>query len=66
MKVEVDEVRKLVIVWLCSDEDKSLAQPIIDQYRESKYMVTLFCSGKKPLFDKTRTLLTHNRSSIKH
>lgn len=29
MKVEIDEGRKLVIVWLCSDEDKSLAQPII-------------------------------------
>lgn len=46
MKVGIDEGRKLVIVWLCSDEDKSLAQPIIDQYRGSKYMVTLFCSGK--------------------
>lgn len=61
MKVEIDEVRKLVIVWLCSDEDKSLAQPIIDQYRGSKYMVTLFRSGKKPLFDETRALLRHNR-----
>ena len=28
MKVEIDEGRKLVIVWLCSDEDKSLAQPM--------------------------------------
>ena len=46
MKVEIDEGRKLVIVRLCSDQDKSLAQPIIDQYRASKYMVTLFCSGK--------------------
>ena len=61
MKVEIDEGRKLVIVWLCSDEDKSLAQPIIDQYRGSKYMVTLFCSGKQPMYDETRSLLKHNR-----
>lgn len=46
---------------LIQAEGVILFNPIIDQYRGSKYMVTLFCSGKKPLYDETHSLLKHNR-----
>lgn len=61
MEIEINETRKHVIVWLRSDENKTLAQPVIDKYRGTDYLVVLFCSGKGNLQENTLSLLLHNR-----
>lgn len=61
MEIEINETRKHVIVWLRSDEDKALAQPVIDKYRDTDYLVVLFRSGKRNLQEETISLLIHNR-----
>lgn len=61
MEVEINEARKHVTVWLRSDEDKTLAQPVIDKYRDTDYLVVLFRSGKRNLKEETASLLIHNR-----
>lgn len=61
MEIEINEPRKHVIVWLRSDEDKTLAQPVIDKYRDTDYLVVLFRSGKRNLQEETVSLLMHNR-----
>ena len=61
MKIEMNDSRKHVIVWLRGDEDKKLAQPVIDKYRDADYLVVLFRSGKRDLQDETLSMLIHNR-----
>lgn len=62
MEIEINEDRKHVLVWLRSNEDKALTQPIIDKYRGTVYLVVLFRSGKKDLHDDMLSLLLHNRN----
>lgn len=47
MKIEMNDSRKHVIVWLRSDEDKKLAQPVIDKYRDADYLVFCFAPAKE-------------------
>lgn len=61
MEVEINEARRHVLIWLRSDESKESAQPIIDKYRETDYVVALFCSGSRSLQDNILSLLLHNR-----
>lgn len=61
MKVEINEAKKLVLVWLCRDEDKAIAQPVIDQYRGTEYLVSVFRSGSGELYESSLSLLLHNR-----
>lgn len=62
MEVEINETRKHVVVWLRSNEDKTLAQPVIDKYRGTDYLVVLFRSGKRDLQEDMLSLLIHNRA----
>lgn len=61
MKIEINEDRKHVLVWLRSDEDKTLAQPVIEKYRDTEYLVVLLRSGNRDLEDDMLSLLLHNR-----
>lgn len=64
MKVEINEEKKLAIVWLSKNEDKEMAQPAIDQHRENGYMVVVFRSGKADLVQNTAMLLKHNKECL--
>lgn len=61
MKIEISEEKKLVLIWLCKDEDKAIAQPAIDKYRDTKYQVAVFRSGNNDLYDVTLSQLQHNK-----
>lgn len=63
MEVEIDEAKKCVIVWLCRNENKVLAQPIIEKYRGTKYLVAVFRSGSGELYEGVLDLLLHNRKA---
>ena len=61
MKIEISEEKKLVLIWLCKDEDKAIAQPAIDKYRDTKYQVAVFRAGNNDLYDVTLSQLQHNK-----
>ena len=61
MAVEINDTKKQVVVWLRQDEDKAIAQPIIDKYKGIGYLVALFRSGKKDLYENSLSLLLNNR-----
>lgn len=61
MEIEINEPQRHVIVWLRNDEDKTLAQTVIDKYRDTDYLVVLFRSGKRNLQEETVSLLIFNR-----
>lgn len=62
MQLQIDDEKRIVVAWLTSDEDyAATAQPVIDQYRGSKYKVVVIRSGKGDLIESTCCLLRANR-----
>lgn len=62
MQLNIDNEKRLVTVWLASDEDYAAnAQPVIDQYRGTKYKVVVIRSGKGDLKESLIWLLRSNR-----
>lgn len=62
MRMEFDHQHKLVSVWLAGDEDPTGLEPICRRYKDSKYKVAVFHSGKQNLEECTAELLRHNRT----
>lgn len=66
MEVHVRDDSKLVEIWLTNAErqDELLQEklkPIYRQYKDKKYLVAVFLSGKADLYEKTQDLLLYNR-----
>ena len=66
MEMNVKDDVQIVEIWLSNAEknDKQLRdslQVIFDKYRKKKYMVAVFESGSKDLYQGTLDLLAYNR-----
>ena len=66
MKVEIHESKKILSVWLTQEESvnealKEQLKPLYTEYKQRKYTVAVFQSGKEDLPDLTSVLLKYNR-----
>ena len=66
MHMVVKEQSKIVELWLTKEEKNDPAlrkslKPIYQQYKDRKYLVAVFLSGKEDLYQQTRDLLLYNR-----
>ena len=66
MEMNVKDDVQIVEIWLSNAEknDKQIRdslQVIFDKYRKKKYMVAVFESGEKDLYQGTLDLLAYNR-----
>ena len=69
MKIEVDEEKKIVSIWLTKAErdDEKIAESLKSTYAEwkqKKYLVAVFKSGDEDLFENTLALLKYNRNRM--
>lgn len=62
MRMEFDHQHKLVSIWLAGDESSAVLDPVYRHYKNSKYKVAVFHSGKQNLEECTVELLRHNRT----
>ena len=66
MEIIQDDAKKLVQVWLSQKESsdealQSRLKPIYAQWKQQKYMVAVFRSGKENLKESTLALLAYNK-----
>ena len=66
MEMNVSDDKQLVEIWLTNAEKKDLAlreglKDIYDMYKKKKYLVAVFESGEKDLYQGTLDLLSYNR-----
>lgn len=66
MEIIQDDAKKLVQVWLSQKESKDEAlqsrlKPMYAQWKQQKYMVAVFRSGKEDLKESTLALLAYNK-----
>lgn len=66
MEMKVKDDVQIVEIWLSNAEknDKQLRnslQVVFDKYKKKKYMVAVFESGEKDLYQGTLELLAYNR-----
>lgn len=66
MEIRIHEDRRLAEIWLTKAEQQDAAlreslKPVYQQYREQKYLVAVYLSGQKDLYEQTRNLLLYNR-----
>ena len=66
MEINVRDEKQLVEIWLTNAEknDRVLREslkPIYDKYKKRKYLVAVFESGGKNLYQGTLDLLSYNR-----
>ena len=64
--MDIKENRKLVEFWLTNEEKNDAAfreslKPLYKMYHDQKYLVAVFLSGERNLYDGTRDLLLYNR-----
>lgn len=64
--MEVQEVNKIVELWLTREEKEDAAfreslKPIYQQYKAQNYLVAVFLSGEADQYQQTRDLLLYNR-----
>ena len=69
MEICVNEGNKLVEIWLTNGEkeDEALQEQLKSTYREykeKKYLVAVFQSGSRNLYDATADLLCYNRKRL--
>lgn len=69
MEMNVKDDKQLVEIWLTNAEknDQQLRaglQDIYDKYKKKKYMVAVFESGEKDLYQGTLDLLAYNKKRI--
>jgi len=67
MEICVKDSLKIVEVWLTNVEQGDAAlrkslQPLFDEYKQKKYKVAVFESGRGDLLYNTAGLLLHNRT----
>lgn len=66
MQIIVRDERKLVEVWLTNAEkddprvDATL-KPLYAEYKQKKYLVAVFQSGQRDLYERTRDSLLYNK-----
>lgn len=68
MKVDVNDIKKIVLLWKSTSEKN---QPIpdeiqeqLDEYRNKKYRLIIMRSGSEDFFEPTLALLLQNRMKI--
>ena len=66
MEIIQDDAKKLVQVWLSQKESSDEAlqnrlKPMYAQWKQQKYMVAVFRSGKEDLKESTLALLAYNK-----
>ncbi len=65
MKIDVNESKKIVLLWKSTAEtDTPISDEIkdlLDNYRSKKYRIIIMKSGNEDLFEPTLTLLLKNR-----
>ena len=66
MEIIQDDAKKLVQVWLSQKESKDEAlqsrlKPMYAQWKQQKYAVAVFRSGKEDLKESTLALLAYNK-----
>lgn len=62
MEMHVDHQLRLVSVWLPNDEkDVAILEPVYKRYKDTKYRVAVFRSGREDLLNNTSKLLRINR-----
>ena len=66
MEMNVRDDKQLVEIWLTNAEKKDLAlreglKDIYDMYKKKKYLVAVFESGEKELYQGTLDLLSYNK-----
>ncbi len=66
MEMNVKDDKQIVEIWLSNAEknDKQIRdslQVVFDKYKKKKYMVAVFESGDKDLYQGTLDLLAYNR-----
>lgn len=69
MKIEVSDEKKLVCVWLSHKDQNDPAlqerlKPLYQEYKQKKYLVSVFFSGHEDIEELTRDLLQYNRKKI--
>lgn len=69
MEINVRDERKVVEIWLTNAEKDSAElreqlKPLYQKYKARKYLVAVFESGERDLFDATSDLLCRNRRRI--
>lgn len=67
--MEVKERSKIVELWLTREERSDPAfwaslNPLCRQYKDQKYLVAVFLSGREDLYQQTRDLLLYNRRRL--
>ncbi len=65
LRFEVDEKRKILMLWLtqAEDADEAFKKSLLAEIEEGKmdeYRLIVFSSGKRELFSMTEGLLLHN------
>ena len=66
MEIIQDDAKRLVQVWLSQKEGRDEAlqnrlKPMYAQWKQQKYMVAVFRSGKEDLKESTLALLAYNK-----
>ncbi len=66
MEINVRDDKQLVEIWLTNAEKKDLAlreglKDIYDKYKKKKYLVAVFESGEKDLYQGALDLLAYNK-----
>ncbi len=66
MEIIQDDAKKLVQVWLSQKESRDEAlqnrlKPMYTQWKQQKYTVAVFRSGKEDLKESTLALLAYNK-----
>lgn len=70
MRLEINEERKMAIIWACSDESTDVLPPEITEQlaplrvKYRKFKVVVMRSGTEDLFEPTLTLLLSNRMKM--
>ena len=66
MEMNVRDEQQLVEIWLTKAEKKDLElraglKDIYDMYKKKKYLVAVYESGEKDLYENVRDLLVYNK-----
>ena len=66
MQIQINKKIKCVSVWLTNEESQNAEiqerlNNIYAEYKNTKYKVAVFYSGKRNLYEQTEGLIKHNR-----
>lgn len=69
MRIHTNEEKKLVTIWLTSEDQSNPAcdaflDPLISVWKAKAYFPVVFRSGIDSLYDNTAGLLLHNRDTV--